>query len=219
MLDRLAGAFAATAAGAVLFGLGLAKFTRRDDDWTSAARRTVPTLLGLAGVTLGLILLLELDATANHRPVPISTAALAVTAATLVMLAAASLVAALVPGRDPLGLSEQGRMAYVYAAEALVGALGAHIRLTMPWLFSGWFLRYWPLLLMGVSFAGVGLSEVFPPPASADPGRAIGADRGVPARFADPVGDLGRAPAGGGRVCSSAWSASCTRACAWRGRR
>ena len=61
-------------------------------------------------------------------------------------LAVAALVAALVPGRDPLGLSERGRTAYVYAAEALLGLAFLHIRVTMPWLFSGWFLhsgRWW----------------------------------------------------------------------------
>jgi hypothetical protein len=74
---------------------------------------------------------------------------------------AAGLVAAVVPGRDPLGLSERGRTAYVYAAEALLALTLLHVRLTMPWLFSGWFLRYWPLVVLGVAFLGVGLSELF----------------------------------------------------------
>ena len=53
-------------------------------------------------------------------------------AAALVGLFAASLAAALLPGRDPLGLSEKGRTAYVYAAEAILALLFMHVRLTMP---------------------------------------------------------------------------------------
>jgi hypothetical protein len=76
-------------------------------------------------------------------------------------LAAASLAAALLPGRDPLGLSERGRTAYVYTAEALAALLFLHIRVTMPWLFSGWWMRFWPLVVMVIAFVGVGLGEVF----------------------------------------------------------
>ena len=76
-------------------------------------------------------------------------------------LAVAALAAALVPGRDPLGLSERGRTLYVYLAEGLAALLLLHIRVTMPWLFRGWFLRFWPLVVMAIAFIGVGLSEVF----------------------------------------------------------
>ena len=76
-------------------------------------------------------------------------------------LAVAALVAALVPGRDPLGLSERGRTLYVYLAEGLAALLFLHIRVTMPWLFTGWFLRFWPLVVMAIAFVGVGLGEVF----------------------------------------------------------
>src|SRR5690606_36919705 len=33
--------------------------------------------------------------------------------------------------------------------------------LTMPWLFSGIFARYWPVIVLGLSFAGVGLGDLF----------------------------------------------------------
>src|SRR5207237_531673 len=79
----------------------------------------------------------------------------------LVAAAIAALVAALVPGRDPLGLSERGRTAYVYGCEALLALTGLHLRLTLPWLFTGFFARYLPFIVMGVSFLGVGLGELF----------------------------------------------------------
>jgi hypothetical protein len=88
-------------------------------------------------------------------------AILAVTAAILATVFAC-LTFAVVPGRDPLGLSERGRMAYVYAAEVLVALVFVHLRLTAPWLFQHHiFRRYWPLIIMGLSFVGVGLSEIF----------------------------------------------------------
>src|SRR4029077_1380521 len=63
--------------------------------------------------------------------------------------------------RDPLGLSERGRTLYVYVAEGLAALSFLHIRVTMPWLFRGWFLPFWPLVVMAVAFTGVGLSELF----------------------------------------------------------
>ena len=36
-----------------------------------------------------------------------------------------------------------------------------HIRVTMDWLFGGWFMRFWPIIVMVIAFAGVGLAEVF----------------------------------------------------------
>ncbi|MBL9123497.1 MAG: hypothetical protein JNG90_07675, partial [Planctomycetaceae bacterium] len=74
---------------------------------------------------------------------------------------AAALAAALWPGRDPLGLSERGRMAYVYAAELVLAAIFLHVRMTMPWLFQGVFRAWWPLVVMAIAYLGVGLSEWF----------------------------------------------------------
>jgi hypothetical protein len=31
----------------------------------------------------------------------------------------------------------------------------------MPWLFRGWFQQFWPLVVMGIAFVGVGFGEVF----------------------------------------------------------
>ena len=56
-------------------------------------------------------------------------------------------------------MSERGRMKYVYAAELMLTLLFMHIRLTMPWLFHGFFEDYWPLVLMAIAFLGVVASE------------------------------------------------------------
>jgi hypothetical protein len=76
-------------------------------------------------------------------------------------LSAGAVTLALVPGRDPLHLPERGRMAYVYAAEALVALLFMHVRLTRPQWFGGMFMRYWPVVVMALAYGGVGLGEVF----------------------------------------------------------
>ena len=68
---------------------------------------------------------------------------------------------AVVPGGDPLGLSERGRTLYVYAVEVLLVLLFVHLRLTVPQLFGGWLLRFWTFLVMLIAFCGVGLSEFF----------------------------------------------------------
>ena len=68
---------------------------------------------------------------------------------------------ALRPDRDPLRLPEHRRGAYIYAAEAMLALLFMHLRLTEPWLFGGILSQYWPLVVMAIAFAGVGVGEVF----------------------------------------------------------
>src|SRR5262249_17715478 len=81
--------------------------------------------------------------------------------AALVSLFCASIAFALSPGRDPFNLSERGRMNYVYGAEAFTVVTLLHARLTLPWLFSGFFLTWWPLIVMLLAFTGVWLGELF----------------------------------------------------------
>src|SRR5215471_8459728 len=41
----------------------------------------------------------------------------------------------------------------------MLSLLFLHVRLTMPWLFHGFFTNYWPLVIMAIAFAGVVSSE------------------------------------------------------------
>ena len=161
VLDRAAVALAASVAGATLYGLGFHKIRRLEDDWTSASQRIVPHLLGLATLTGVLIFLGEGADRLAGRPIAMAGPAVVVVASALTVALGAALIAAIVPGRDPMGLSERGRTGYVYAAEIMLALLGAHFKLNYPWLFSGRFIHYWPLMLMTVAFAGVNLSEIF----------------------------------------------------------
>ncbi len=87
---------------------------------------------------------------------PLALVAIGVTLAAAVVI---SVLFALSPSHDPLNLSERRRMRYVYVGEVMLALLFLHIRLTMPWLFSGFIERYWPLVVMLIAYFGVVTSE------------------------------------------------------------
>ena len=160
-LNRATLAVAATALVIAVYGLGFAKLLQQENDWTAAAVRLVPRLIVVAGLGLALILCGEVYEYVEFGAVAIGPTAIGAVLAALVGLAAAAITAAVVPGRDPLGMSERERMRYVYGAEIILALAMLHVRLTMSWLFSGFWLRYWPVLVMLLAFVGVGLGEVF----------------------------------------------------------
>ena len=87
---------------------------------------------------------------------PLSLVAIGLTLAAAVVIC---VLFALSPNHDPLNLSERGRTRYVYVAEVMLALLFLHIRLTMPWLFTGFIERYWPLVVMVIAYFGVVASE------------------------------------------------------------
>jgi hypothetical protein len=161
LLNRAVAAAAAGAGVVALYGLGFTKILKKENQWTAAALDVVPWLCGLTGATLVFILSVETYEYFALGQVLIGRTALATVIVALAALVFAALVAALVPGRDPLRLSERGRTVYVYAAEVLLALMFLHIRITLPELFTGYFSRYWPVIVMCLAFAGVGLSEWF----------------------------------------------------------
>jgi len=151
---------------------GLSQFSRSENgtvpfppfrtDWPDAGRRATPALGVLSAAALFLVLLHEGTLFLTTGEVPMQWPAIAVVCAALAALAGACLAFAAVGRWDPLGLSGRGRQAYVYAAEVLGALIGLHLYLTVPWLFRlGIMEKYWMLLLLGVAFAGAGLSEAF----------------------------------------------------------
>jgi len=142
-----------------LFGLGLKRIKASQPQWTDALSACTPWALGAA--VLGLFFSLVTEGFYQFsfgvvRVHPLSLLAIGLTLASSVALC---IFFALSPAHDPLRLSERGRMRYVFAAEALLALLFVHVRLTMPWLFTGFFERYWPLVLMAVAYLGVATSE------------------------------------------------------------
>lgn len=161
LLHRAVAALAAVAVMTGLYSLGLVKLLGRHVRWVRAAQQLVPLLVATSGALVVLVMSVEAWSWTTRGEVPISGPAIVVVAVSLGGLLAGCLAAALLPGRDPLGMSERGRTVYVYAAEAMAALLFMHIRLSMPWLFHGWFVRYWPLIVMLLAFLGVGFSELF----------------------------------------------------------
>jgi hypothetical protein len=142
-----------------LYGLVLDKLSARFSEWTSAARACVPWVLGAGVLALFFCLGTEVRYQLDFGSVLIHPLALTTIALTLVATVVISVLFALSPNHDPLSLSERGRMKYVYAGEVMLALLFLHIRLTMPWLFTGFLERYWPLAVMLIAYFGVTTSE------------------------------------------------------------
>jgi hypothetical protein len=152
----------ALAAMTALYGVALPRWLARDAEWVRVARRFGPLLGVLASLTLLVLLVQEFRLyDAATRRTPMTGPEILVVVAALVTLMVSGIRFAVVPGRDPFGLSERGRTLYVYAVELLLVLLFLHVRLNVPELFRGWAGKYWTILIMLIAFAGVGLSEFF----------------------------------------------------------
>lgn len=144
-----------------LYGLLLKEVKARAPEWTSAAQSCVPALLIAGAIALFFCLGTEISYQLNYGVVRIHWLALTAIGAALIAGVVIPVLFALSPQHDPLSLSERGRMKYVYAAEVMLALLFLHIRLTLPWLFTGYIERYWPLAVMIIAYAGVVASESF----------------------------------------------------------
>ena len=159
LINAIVSLAAALAAVSALYGFGLNKLLRDTSDWLAPARRLTPWLATVSAAAILVALGEEVLQYAEQGEVAIAPAAITVIAITLIGAVVAALAAALLPGRDPLSLSERGRTLYVYAAEIALALLFVHIRLTLPWLFTGFFQQYWPLVIMAIAFTGVAFGE------------------------------------------------------------
>ncbi|HEV2837040.1 MAG TPA: hypothetical protein VGW58_17110, partial [Pyrinomonadaceae bacterium] len=142
-----------------VYGLLLEQAKAYSADWTDAAKRAVPVLIGAGVLALFFCLGTEIFYQLNFGAVRIHPVPLTAIGATLIAATVIPVLFALSPKHDPLSLSERGRMNYVYAAEVMLALLFLHIRLTLPWLFTGFIERYWPLAVMVISYLGVVTSE------------------------------------------------------------
>ena len=162
VLERAVRLLMVLAGLAFLFAIPLSRWTKqRAADWFPVVRRMAVVCGTAAVVALTGVLLLELAYFEPGVGVPFGHPyEVIAVVVVLVGLIIAFLAMALSPDRDPLSLSEQGRMGYVYAAQAVGALLFAHLYLSNPQMFGG-FKEYWPYIVMGIAFAGVGVGEVF----------------------------------------------------------
>jgi len=142
-----------------LYALVLKDANSRWPQWSNSARACVPWLLGAGAVALFFCLGTEVSYQINFGVVLINPLSLIAIGLTLVAAVVICVLFALTADHDPLSLSERARMNYVYVAEVLLALLFLHVRLTMPWLFTGFIERYWPLVVMVIAYLGITASE------------------------------------------------------------
>ncbi len=102
-INALVVVLASTALMSVFYGLGLTKLLRDTSDWLTPARRMVPWLAGVSLTAIVATLSVEAWEFTRTGEVRIAWPAIVVVAVTLIGLSMASLAAAVLPGRDPLG--------------------------------------------------------------------------------------------------------------------
>lgn len=139
----------------------LVKWPSLNQDWSEAFRKNSRTYLIAAGISLLSILISETGFLFADIPLVVTKAQIAVVSATLVALSAALILMAALPQYDPFQFPLKQRMFYVYAAEIVLALLFLHIYLTMPELFRGYLLPYWPYIVIAIAFTGAGVGEFF----------------------------------------------------------
>ncbi|HMB27661.1 MAG TPA: hypothetical protein VKS99_06115, partial [Blastocatellia bacterium] len=150
-------------AGTILIGYRfiISRKLADENEWRRGVKAQLPIIGAIGLIALVAILSAEASNFASDKIAVAPWWVVIAVFAALVSLFCACIEFALSPGRDPFNLSERGRMNYVYGAEALAVVTMLHARLTMPWFFGGFFLTWWPLIVMALAFTGVGLGELF----------------------------------------------------------
>ncbi|MFL5339599.1 MAG: hypothetical protein ACJ8F7_05465, partial [Gemmataceae bacterium] len=150
-------AFAVTTVG-LSFGIGRLKIGR----WTDAAKQLGPVLGLIGSAVLVMVVVQEsfLFDKATKRT-PLSFGETAAVGAAMLGLMVAAISFAVRPAIDPFGLTDRWRKSYVYACECLLVLLFLHLRFNVPGLFPPVQAQAWAFIIMGISFAGVGVSELF----------------------------------------------------------
>jgi hypothetical protein len=142
------------------YGLVLPRLLLTAGSWNAATRKAGHIAAVAAFAAFALTLALEVQLFTAGQQATIDGVQVAAIAVVLVGLIAGLISLAVLPGRDPLVLSEQGRQGYVYAAEVTAGLLFAHLYICRPEWF-GLLRPYWPFVVMAIAFAGVGAAEFF----------------------------------------------------------
>lgn len=138
-------------------------FFSREEQPTSnvlaAVKESLPWVVAVGLLSLMFSFGIEIFYQTNFGAVMVPMITAGTIGFTLIAIMVTCIAFALWPERDPLGVSESGRAGYVYFAELMLALLFVHIRLTLPWLFTGFFTLYWPLIVMAVAYFGVVVSE------------------------------------------------------------
>lgn len=146
--------------GTLLYAVGVSRLSATRNPWGRSLKVATAALGGTAIATLSVVLIME-GVLFRGEPVPITNFQVGLISLILLGLAGGLILLAVAPQRDPLQLSDRSRAGYVYAAEIVASLLFFHIYVTKPELFRGYLQPYWPYIVIGIAFAGVGLAELF----------------------------------------------------------
>lgn len=160
MLQPLVRSLIVLAGAMFVYGGLVTRWVRPGDTWLRSLREMAVVTCGLAMFCFALVIIAE-----QGSFQPGEGCGLAIGESIVVALLVLGMIAGLIsiavrPENDPFALSLQGRMGYVYAAELVVAALGAHLYFTMPWLFQFGIKEYWPYIAMAICFGGVGIARL-----------------------------------------------------------
>lgn len=159
VLHRAVGLVTALAGMTVVFALaGL--LAAPGQSWATAIAQCVVGVQVMVGAGLLYTAGSEVRCLLNHQTVPLAGTAITALIVAIVLVIVCCILFATRERLDPLRLNPRNKELYVYAAEVLAGLLGLHVRATMPHLFSGLLMHYWPILLIFLAFAAVTAGEV-----------------------------------------------------------
>ena len=144
---------------ACLYGLGLIKWLGGKSEWEQASLIVSPWVVALSIIVGAFTVFFEVESAYSGRSQPFDIYSTICVLLGLSISIVLCLGAAVIPGRDPFGLSERYREVYVYGAQAILLMLVIHLRVAMPYLFGGWIQSIWPMLAVLLGFAGVGVGE------------------------------------------------------------
>jgi hypothetical protein len=142
------------AVSSALYGIVLVRLLPASNSWRSSVRLAGPLVAGSALLVTLSVLVMEASIGRVALAGQLTGWDIAVTASVLVGLIAALIAIAVLPDRDPLNLTERGRMVYVYAAEVLVLLLVVHKYFTLAG-FLELLTENWPSTAIGLAMAGV----------------------------------------------------------------
>lgn len=145
---------------ACAYGSLFIRWLPAQSQWFHSMRTAGAVLMSVTVAALLSVLALEADLFVPGQGVPVTNTEIVAVVVVLTAFIAALISMAVLPGRDPLGLSETGRMFYVYAAEVVMALLFLQVYLAKPEWFHGRIRPYWPLIVMAIAFFGVGAGEI-----------------------------------------------------------
>jgi len=143
-----------------LYAWVLPRSLLRDPSWQAASHRAASTTAVLAAGTLVTTFGWEIALFTPGEGTPADGPQVLAVAVLMALGAVGLVTLALSPTRDPWRLSEAGREGYVYAAEAVLVLVFVHLYLCRPHWFAVGLAPYWPLVVLGIAFAGAGASEI-----------------------------------------------------------